>query len=493
MNDAPLRILVVDDEFGMREGCRKVLTAEGFEVQTAEDGLAGLALFKQKRDFAAVLVDLKMPRMSGIDLVEQVHGLDEDVVLLVITAYASIDTAVEATKRGAYGYIPKPFTPDELLLPVRHGLERRGLTLEAKRLREERERRLLEVAFERSKSNTIINCMTDGVLVVNREKQMVLRNSAAARIIPECASLPLPAALTDLDGADLRSLVSQALEARSGPMIVSKEVALGRCTYMVNASPVIEPNGETLGAVAVLRDITALKKLETAKSIFVSMVAHEVKSPLAAIEGFLNVILSGASESSPQRDREMMERALVRARTLRTMVSELIGLTGMETGDFTITRLPMDVREVLSEVVQAYKSKAEEKGITLTADLDPSANRKVLADKSAMMSVFTNLIDNAIKYTPHGGHITALLDQSGTYVRVRVRDDGIGIAPEDKDRVFDEFFRAKSGFSSHVPGTGLGLTIVKRLVEMHHGRVAVQSEVGKGSEFTVSIPIAERG
>jgi len=165
----PQRILVVDDEVGMREGCRRILAAEGFVVETAEDGRAALERFEAAGGFDVVISDLKMPRMGGMDLIEALHARDEDALLLVITAYATIDTAVDATKRGAYGYIPKPFTPDELVLHVRNGLEKRALRLEARQLREERERRLLEVAFERSKSTTILNCMTDGVLVINRQ------------------------------------------------------------------------------------------------------------------------------------------------------------------------------------------------------------------------------------------------------------------------------------------------------------------------------------
>ena len=135
MSESDPAILVIDDELGMREGCRKILTAEGYQVETAEDGFAGLERFEQRDDFAVAMVDLKMPRLGGLDVIERLRAIDEDVVLFVITAYATIDTAVEATKRGAYGYIPKPFTPDELLLAVRNGIERRTLSLETRQLR----------------------------------------------------------------------------------------------------------------------------------------------------------------------------------------------------------------------------------------------------------------------------------------------------------------------------------------------------------------------
>ena len=491
MNEFGPSILVIDDELGMREGCRKILVAEGYEVETAQDGLAGLELFKQPGNFAVVLVDLKMPGMGGIEVIEKLNALDEDAVLFVITAYATIETAVEVTKHGAYGYIPKPFTPDELLLAVRNGLERRALSLERKRLREEKERQLLEVALERSKCNTVINCMTDGVVVVNRDSQIVLQNAAAVRILPKCAGLPLPSPLDGLQCGKLRSIVGEALRAGSTPVIVSKEVSIGKSTYMVNTSPVFEPHGEMLGAVAVLRDITPLKKLDVAKSTFVSMVAHEIKGPVAAIEGYLNVILSGVAGQDPERNRKMMERTVVRAQTLRSLVSELLSLTAIETGNFTIKRSPLDIGVIVAETVAPYKEKAEARRIALTLHQDgEGACEPVLADETCIRSVVTNLLDNAIKYTPDGGHVDVLVRQNGMYVSVVIQDNGIGMTSDEADRAFDEFFRAKNTYTTHVPGTGLGLTLAKRLVELHNGKISVQAAQGQGSTFAVSFPTA---
>lgn len=490
MSDEAARILVVDDEFGIREGCRKALAAEGYRVETAEDGVAGLELFRTRGDFAAGLIDLKMPRMDGLELIAKIRELDEHVVLLVITAYATLDTAVEATKRGAYAYIVKPFTPDELLLPVNNGLERRALTMEAKRLRQEREERLLEVAFERSKCSSIINCMADGVLVINRDGQIVLRNAAAARALPELADARLPARLQDAVGCDeLKALTAEVLNAEGGPLIAVKEVACGACTYLVNASPVAEPSSDVLGAVVVLRDITALKKLEDAKSMFVSMVAHELKSPLAAIEGYLNVILGGAAGHDAARDRHMLVRSLLRTQTLRSLVSELLSLTAIEAGKFALKRSPLNIRQVVAEAVESCREKAEQKAIELSLPGEPAPAAEALADKEAMLCVFTNLIDNAIKYTPDHGHVAVEVEPDSLYVKVTVADDGIGMTDEEQGHAFDEFFRAHNEYAARIPGTGLGLTLVKRLVELHEGRITVQSGPGQGSKFTVYVPM----
>jgi two-component system phosphate regulon sensor histidine kinase PhoR len=484
------KILVVDDELGMREGCRKVLLSEGYEVETAEDGAAGLELFNRERDFAAAIVDIRMPRMDGIELIRRIHDIDEDAILLIITAYSTIDSAVEATKRGAYGYIPKPFTPDELLLPVRNGLEKRALTLNAKQLNEEREKRLLEIARERSKCNSIIRCMSDGVLVVNSEGQIVLNNAAAARIMPECTFLDLPSPLDRLRCVQLRTLIDETLRSDTGPHITSREIQLGSRSFLVNVSPVFESHGAVSGVVVVLRDITELKKLESAKSMFVSMVAHEIKGPLAAVESYLSLILNGLVKGDAGSERSMMARSLVRIQTLRKMVMELMNITAMETGNFSIRRLPQDLREIVLRAVEGCREKAVEKGVTLQVEETGWDGReRVFADGDALLIVFTNLIDNAIKYTPKDGRACVGFDRNGSYARITVTDTGIGMTTDEMEKAFDEFFRAKNKYTENVPGTGLGLSLVKRLVELHQGTVGVVSEPSQGSCFTVNLPL----
>jgi two-component system phosphate regulon sensor histidine kinase PhoR len=320
----------------------------------------------------------------------------------------------------------------------------------------------------------------------------VLQNAAAARMLMGYASHPISSFLLNaLDCNDMRALINKTLDSDSGPIIVSKEVILGQSTYMVNVSPVSdELSGEIAGVVAVLRDITTLKKLETVKSLFVSMVAHEIKSPLTAVEGYLNLILSDMVEKDPKREQKMLQRSLLRLRTLRMMISELMNITAIETGYFTLKRSRLDIEKVVSEAVELYREKAQEKDIELSMRVEGNPELgHVLADKEAMRIIFTNLIDNSVKYTPDKGHVWIHTEQNGLYVKVKVKDDGIGMLIDEKERIFDEFFRAKNAYTAHVPGTGLGLSLVKRLLDMHHGTITVETAPGKGSEFTVSIPI----
>jgi signal transduction histidine kinase len=220
------------------------------------------------------------------------------------------------------------------------------------------------------------------------------------------------------------------------------------------------------------------------------MVAHEIKSPLAAVEGYLNLIVSDMAEKDPEREQKMLQRSLLRLRTLRTMISELMDITAMETGHFTLKRSHLDIEKVVSEAIELYREKAQEKDIELSMRVEGDLELEhVVADKEAMRIVFSNLIDNSVKYTPAKGHVWIHIEQNGLYVEVKVKDDGIGIQPDEKERVYDEFFRAKNAYTAHVPGTGLGLSLVKRLLDMHHGTITVEAAPGKGSEFTVSIPI----
>ncbi len=492
MYDEDTRVLVVDDDRGIREGCCRVLEKAGYEVITADDGERGLNIFAHESGLAAAVVDLQLPGIDGIELTRRMHEVDEDCVLLIITGYASIETAVQAIKQGAYGYISKPFAPDELLLQLGNGLKKRALEREAQRLREEREKSLVEIAQERSRCSTIIKCMADGVLVVNRDRKIVLRNSAATRVFNGASAPPLPCQVDDLTCPVLSGLIESIFDAEEVSFILSKELSIGDGTYMVNISPVTEASGEKCGAVVVLRDITARKKLETAKSMFVSMVSHEIQSPLAVVEGYLGIIQNDTMGNDREQYSNMLGRSLLRVRALREMVSELMNLTAIETGNFAIKRSAVDINEVLTCAMDGLRDKAESKAIEISmTTVESSGNRQVFVDRNAMQVVFKNLIENAVKYTPQGGNVKVTVEENGLYARVRIKDNGFGMKPEEKAKIFDEFYRAKNGLTARIPGTGLGLSLVKRLLDLQDGTVSVSSKYSKGSEFTVCIPLCD--
>lgn len=491
MDARPHRILVVDDELGIREGCQKILLAEGFEVETADNGLTGYEKFKECRNFSAALIDLKMPGISGLELIKLIRREDDDLAIFVITAHATIETAVESTKMGAYNYLPKPFTPEELLIALRHGLEKRRLSLDAKILKKEQERQLIELSFERSKTKSILNCISDGVIVINRQGQIVLRNSEAARIIPEFSVFTLPASMEEvIKSPEIKELFLETCQAEGDNVIRTREISLDKGVYMVNATPVYNPDHENLGVVTVLRDITALKKLNVTKVMFVSMVAQQVKGPLAAIEDCLQKIaLPEGTGGALNGTKEAVGEALIRIGSLDRMLNELISLSDIETGRFTMKRYPVDIREILINALNRAEKRAKGKNITIELHhQDGDTAGEVLADKAAMTVVFENLIENAINYTPPGGRVNLTVENGEVFLTVSVSDNGIGMSEEEMARAFDDFYRAKNDYTVHLPGTGLGLSLVKRLVDVHQGRVSVKSRPGEGSVFKVNLP-----
>ncbi|MCL4466234.1 MAG: response regulator [Chloroflexi bacterium] len=349
------KILVVDDEPGMREGCRWVLSSEGYEVDLAKDGLEGLSKLKSD-SFSIALVDLKMPGMDGLQLLHEVQVAAPDTVCIVITGYATLETAVEATKRGVYDFISKPFMPDELTCSVRRALERRRLSLEARRLREEMERNLLNLNAEKSRMRSIVNCMVDGVLVINREAQLVLTNPAALQMLRLREAEVVGGQVAEVGlGFELSDLIVSPL-SDSGYEMKTREFAVEERVLMANVAPIRDERGQILGSVALLRDITRLKELDKVKSQFVRMVAHELRAPLGAISQYLDVLVSGVVAGDPERQARMLSRCQDRATALLGLIDDLLDLSKIEAGRVARDLEPLDIGILLAETVEIFRA-----------------------------------------------------------------------------------------------------------------------------------------
>jgi len=493
MTEKTASILVIDDERGMREGVKRILTPRGHRVQTAETGTEALDILRSHAIDLA-LVDLKMPDMDGIQILEEIKKHDDQIVSVMITAYATIEAAVDATKHGAFDFLAKPFTPSELITLVDKALHVRWLRLEASRLREQRERDLLALDQERSQTRTILNCMVDGLMVFNSDRQIVLTNPAADSLIGRSSRLPVGETLVSvLPDHTLTAFMEKAWGAAPDAYaMMSEEIPVDdngtERTLMANVAPVRNPKGEMRGLAVVLRDISQLKALDRMKSQFVLMVSHDLKAPLAAIEGYLDIILSGAAGDDEDRHRAMLERCRERAHSLQDLIKDLLDLTSLESGKISRQLEPVNLADVVNRCADLLKVSADERGIAIRVDT-PEGLPAVEADVREMEQVFNNLISNAIKYNRPNGEVRVSLTAGDGYLRADVADTGIGIPEDDLCRVFDEFCRVRSEETSKISGSGLGLTIVKRIVEAHFGRVEVESEWGKGSVFSVLLPL----
>ena len=489
-------ILVVDDERGIREGCRRILTAEGFSVDVAGNGKEGWDTVRAKGPYDLVLVDLMMPVMGGLELMDEVGRFDPEVIMIVITGFATIETAVEAMKHGAYDYVPKPFTPDQLVAVVNRGLEKRRLRVQAQRLIEERDQKLLEVAKEESKLRAIVDSMADGILVINNERQIVLWNPAATRMLNLHEKLETGKDIREsIPQKDLIALIDKAFTPDTSQYtVLSEEVELSvpePRTLMVNLSVVRDNNGQGLGVVSVLRDITELTEINQIKTQFVTMVTHELRAPLAAIEGYLTAYLQGLAGTDPQVSRQMLDRAKQRAHALLDMVNDLLEFSRLEAKRVVRKKELLDLSGIITNTVELLKGQGDSKGIQFQVDL-PESLPLIEADRSEMEQLFTNLISNAIKYNVKRGKVIVSAKKSSHALNIKVADTGIGIAEEHLPHIFEEFYRVSGPETRYTTGTGLGLSIVKKIVESHFGRIEVESKVGKGTTFTVKLPVKEQ-
>ena len=486
-------ILVIDDEQIMREGCSRILSKDGWAVITAENGKQGLDEIQTRlEDIDVILLDLMMPGMSGMEVLDQVRGINPTLLVIVITGYATVESAVEAMKKGAYDFIPKPFTPDQLRIVVRRALEKRALQKEAEFLRREREKSLRDIATEKSKIKTIINCMGDGVLVCDRDGCIVLTNPAAGRMLKTSETSLLGNFLSQCNlHSELSKTIEESLGAKDmGYTSVSQELSIGEpgeIFLRAHTAPVRNDIGETMGSVTVLQDISHLKELDKMKSEFIAMVTHELRAPIAAVEQQLTVILNKMAGEVTEKQEKLLSRAKERTKGLLDLIKDLLDLSKIEAGKMVQYKEPIALREVVQRVVDLMRAEAENKKIDLQFSA-PLEIPLIHADRNSMEGIFTNLISNAIKYTPEGGKVWVTLSEEGGFVRTAVSDTGIGIKKEDLPRIFDKFYRVKTTETRQIVGTGLGLSIVKSIVDAHLGSIFVESEVGKGTTLTILLP-----
>jgi len=362
--DEQKTIVVIDDDDVMRLSCSKILSKVGLRIETFEDGVKGLeGIAELKPDL--VVVDLKMPGISGMEVISRISRMDPQIVVVVITGYATIDTAIEAMKSGAYDFLPKPFSPEELRLIVNRGLERRQLLLESRRLEVERE---------------------------------MLRR------------------------------------------------------------------------------------------LFVTLVSHQLKTPLVAIHQYLDVMKQlGDTPDTEGKRQNWLERCLKRTDEVLAIIKDWLTLSRVESGSFSGERRKVDLKPIILNILNTYEDMAAERNVSLSADL-PEGSCVVRGDQNSLMVLVDNLVMNAVKYNKPEGEVTVSAEERSHQIIISVSDTGIGIPDKYKYVLFDEFFRIKDQSSKQIEGTGLGLAICKRIASEMGGDIEVESELDVGSTFRVFLP-----
>ncbi len=479
--DRPM-ILVIDDEKRIRDGCRKVLSEQGYEVATADSGELGLKMIEENF-YDIILLDLMMPNISGFDVLARVKMLHPDSVIIVISGYVTIENSIEAMKKGAFDFIPKPFTPDQLRILVAKAIEYI--------------RALQDIANEKTRMRVLIDHLRDGVMAVDMQKKVVLANPAFLQMSGCQGKNAVGCTAHEVvNNSLIEGLIEKAismpvdeLTELSGELSVEKwETSLGSVVD-ARCVPFRDRRGRNVGAITVLHDITALKRVEQIKSYFVSMTSHEVRGPLNAVMAQLNVVTSGLAGQVSQEQQEILGRASEKIGSVLDLTAELLDLAKIESGLMSEEREESDMGEIIKDQVAFHLAEARTKHIDL--DLEPLPSLPMVAvNRGNMAEVLSNLIGNAIKYTAEGGKVVVSAGLENGYIKVSVRDNGIGIAPKELEKIFSPFYRVKNEKTRFIIGTGLGLTIVKKILEAHKGFIRVDSAPDQGSTFQFFLPCA---
>jgi two-component system, OmpR family, phosphate regulon sensor histidine kinase PhoR len=474
-----IRVIVIDDEEGMREGMRRVLERRGFLVRTARDGETALRLLEEGPSDVA-LVDLKMPGIDGFKVTEHItRRFQGRTVVVIVSALATVEAAVEVTQHGAFDFLVKPFTPDDLLQVMNRAVQQW-------RLIREREKYLSELAGERSLSHQMISSMHEGVAVLNIRREVVLLNPRAEHFLGRRfrEGMCLPDLFSDLDvGAAIEAVIDSAPER---PECRIAQLSTGGERLQVGISPLLR-DGEAGGAIVILTDVTESWKAEQDKNRFVSMVAHELKSPLSAIINYINVILTGMFDDDKPKIREMLERCKVRGEALLDLVRDLLYINSREVGKAERSIEALDLKAAIAAQLEFFRVQTDKRRITTLLEA-PLPAYPVKADRGDLDRIFMNLISNAIKYNRDKGSLTVRIAEAGAGWEVSISDTGIGMSDAERANLFQEFYRVKSHKTSGIAGTGLGLATVKRVLGEYNGRISVQSKPDAGSMFTVVFP-----
>jgi len=518
-----MKALLVEDELIVSLMLAAQLRSYGYEVTTCTTAKTALEAYQQTF-YPLILLDLGLPDIEGVELCRQIRVLpqgDQSIVLVVTArdAPADLQAALDA---GADDYLIKPVSMQ--LLKVR-------LTIIARQLRNLTERRQADEALRESeqKYRQLLETLNEGIWAIDHEACTTLVNPRMAEMLGyTVAEMQGKHLFTFMDAQGVE-LAQRNLERRQQGLKEQHDFEFirkdGRRIYTVlETVPMTDAQGKYLGAIAGVMDITARKKAEeeleqyrrhleqlvaerTAelsdlnaelvranrlKDEFLANMSHELRTPLNAILGFTEILQEGMYGELNAKVRHGLRRIADSGRHLLQLINDLLDLSKINAGKLEFVAAPVSVKSVCEASLMFIKEPAHKKQINVLSTCDQNCTR-FQADELRIKQILVNLLTNAIKFTPEGGTIGLEVNGDAEHQALDfiVWDTGIGIAREDLERLFQPFVQLDSKLSRHYEGTGLGLALVYRLVELHGGSIAVESDVGKGSRFTVALPWQE--
>jgi len=350
---------------------------------------------------------------------------------------------------------------------------------------------------EASRSQAILEAVADGVLVTGPDNRITFVNTSSVRILGVDEARLLGGSLDSfagLAGAWTETIArwSQDPSSYQQDEMYAEQLTLenGRI-ILVHLAPVILQN-DFLGTVSIFRDITREVEVDRLKSEFVATVSHELRTPMTAIKGYVDILTMGAAGALNENQMHFLVVVRNNIERLNVLVNDLLDISRIESGRVTLNSRPVNLYEIAEEVVTETlrRSQTENKPMALSVDA-PKNLPPVIGDKDRVRQILSNLVNNAYNYTPENGTIHVNIHQQNGELQVDVQDNGIGIKVEDQARLFERFYRGEDPLVLATPGTGLGLPIVRQLVEMHKGKLWMQSTgvPGEGSVFSFTLPV----
>jgi len=500
------RVLVVDNDRFCVELLGDILSQAGCQVSKAYDGMEALEIVQAELP-DVVFLDIVMPKIDGDRLFYYIrnHPRTCHIPIVIVSGTLAEDPG-EVLGMKADAYVAKG-RRDEFqrnILTALQRIERGGSETDQEILGLENlvpRHKVKELLGLRRFSQMVLRTIAEGIAQVDGRQRILFVNRACLEMIcrPELELMGLPVA--DILTADHRATLDEAIARFVGaPDEPSAPVTLQhREKVLCITFAWINPSETGQGFFMILRDVTdlahkidelseanaRLQAMDRMRSELLTMVSHDLHTPLTAIKGSLEVLLH--ETVGVELSHELLEIAKKNADRLFRMVSDILDLARIEAGRFKRRREPFDVKTSLRGTVDRLQQIAHGKDITVTFRA-PEGMTLVSADSVRMEQVFTNLLGNALKFTPRGGRISVVVDDLGSDVLVKVEDSGVGIPQEHLDRIFDRFYRVPLPAGLEVEGTGLGLSICRAVVDEHGGRIWVESQVGRGSAFFVTIP-----
>jgi PAS domain S-box-containing protein len=504
MQENSYSVLVIDDSRMIRAVLKKMLVSWGLDVFLAEDAEKAL-IFLKKNDVDILLVDINLPGMTGLDLLYQLHLEKKDQVAIVMTSQEDTKMVRNAMDLGAFSYLVKPFQDEDLKSRVERALEIITLKKAQKDYSRDLEWQLRERTLEMStllkkvsdreeRLAAVIQGMKEGLLALDRKNRVIMMNQAFCSMfhIPktELHREKLCEVIDDIDLCEkLRNILENESDEISESKFTQKLTENSWRIFSTRLSVIHDENGKISGKVLIVAEQTEKLRVQELRRVFLNNVSHEMRTPLT---GMISIITALNNTQLSDEQTQFVKILDETSQILLRQVNSILDFSRLEKGQVQLSENEFSVAALFQNLIERFTPMAVEKGLKIEKDLDGCANLVIVGDEHRLEEVLSNLVQNAIKFTPKGFVKISLFPlmerEKDIHLEFCVKDSGIGIPKEKQISVFKEFVQGDGAATRKYGGSGLGLALVKKVVELMSGSISMESEPGKGSLFRCIVP-----